>query len=261
MKHKGPFYPSLYAEQYYLDELAPQTLDKIKASPEWEQSLKNEVQGLENQNKDFFRDYPADKMLAKIKADAKKDPLVKTKILTFPLYKGLAVAAALAVLVLFPMLFMNRFKSGSREEGIRIKGASPALSIFLKQGKRAVRLESNSIAQEGDLIQIQYNSAGYPYGCIFSIDGNAVVTRHLPTGSEVSAELEKGLRTLNFSYELDDAPYFERFFFAVSEKPFVIDPVIKAFSRMSAVQPGKKDPALKDVEVYTFILKKGERNE
>ena len=65
---------------------------------------------------------------------------------------------------------------------------------------------------------------------IFSIDGGGVVTIHLPTDGRESgsaAELETGGEVrLPFSYELDAAPRFERFFFVAADEPFSLAPVL-----------------------------------
>ena len=77
------------------------------------------------------------------------------------------------------------------------------------------------------------------------MDGNGALTLHMGNGVK-AVELAPGkMNSLPFAYKLDDAPYFEKFFFVTSPKEF-------------AVEENDVDKLLKrsDVKVIGFTLKK-----
>ena len=49
------------------------------------------------------------------------------------------------------------------------------------------------------------------YGAIISVDGRGAFTQHLPLKGEFAVPLV-ARDTLDFAYELDDAPHWERFY-------------------------------------------------
>lgn len=98
---------------------------------------------------------------------------------------------------------------------VRLKGLEPHLEIYRKAGDAAERLADRAAVRAGDVLQVSYVAAGAAHGVIVSIDGNGVVTIHLPPpgGPADAPLLQGGAIPLSAAYELDDAPGFERFFF------------------------------------------------
>ncbi len=132
----------------------------------------------------------------------------------------------------------------------RVKGgeAEPRLMIYRKVVGGHERLEDGSLAREGDLLQIVYRSDGLAYGAIFSVDGRGAVTRHLPAAGEHAVPLAKR-DTLDFAYELDDAPRWERFYLVASDRPFGLSAVREELAH--------GDPALPaGLRLHLFTLKK-----
>jgi len=132
----------------------------------------------------------------------------------------------------------------------RVKGVGdePRLMIFRKLAGGHELLEDGSLARRGDLVQIAYRSDGLAYGAIFSVDGRGAVTRHLPAAGEQAVPLAKR-DTLDFAYELDDAPKWERFYLVASERPFGLSAVREELAH--------GDPALPDgLRLHLFTLKK-----
>lgn len=112
-----------------------------------------------------------------------------------------------------------------------VKGNGSILHIYKKDGAEAIRLESNAHVVENDFLQISYIAAGSTYGSIISVDGNGVVTQHLPDSGKTAVELNnEGEIALEYSYQLDDAPKYERFFFITSEQPFSTRALIEELS-------------------------------
>ena len=149
--------------------------------------------------------------------------------------KALPLAAAavftilIGVVAIYPSL-----DPGTDAPVERIKGMEPMLHIYRAEGEEAKLLENSTVAQEYDLLQLEYNAAGFSYGIIFSIDGRGTVTLHYPVAGSNSPELLAGSVLLPYSYELDDAPGFERFFFVVSDRDFSQRQVLENAERLAA---------------------------
>lgn len=143
---------------------------------------------------------------------------------------------------------------------IRYKGFLPTLQIFRKTDTGAEWLEDGSLAREHDLIQIRYQAAERAYGVIVSMDGRGEITLHLPYDGARSVRLKRGQPdTLDFAYELDDAPRWERFYFITSDVPFEVDTVVQAVRRKFSQDPTAKGDSLRvpdGFDQFIFTLRK-----
>jgi hypothetical protein len=102
-------------------------------------------------------------------------------------------------------------------EVIVLKGDA-RLSITRRRGTEDRKVRDGDSVQAGDVLQVSYDSGGAPQGVIVSLDGRGVVTLHHPKAEGSAPALSKGGSTpLGHSYELDDAPGFERFFFVTGD--------------------------------------------
>lgn len=120
------------------------------------------------------------------------------------------------------------------EDGIRIKGRQAHLVIHRRETGGAVRLDDESVAHAGDLLQVGYVAAGQRHGVIVSIDGGGTVTLHWPDAKGESSALEQNeVVALAHAYELDDAPEFERFVFVTADTPIDVAAVVDAAERMA----------------------------
>ena len=127
----------------------------------------------------------------------------------------------------------------------RIKGLDARMEVWKKMPTGIVQLQDLDEVREGDEIQLRYAVPEKCFGILFSMDGNGALTLHMGNG-EKSVELAPGkMNSLPFAYKLDDAPYFEKFFFVTSPNEF-------------AVEEKDVDKLLKrsDVNVIGFTLKK-----
>ena len=127
----------------------------------------------------------------------------------------------------------------------RIKGMDARMEVWKKTPTGIVQLNDLDEVSEGDEIQLRYSVPEKCFGLLFSMDGNGALTLHMGNG-EKAIELAPGkMNSLPFAYKLDDAPYFEKFFFVTSPKEF-------------AVEEKDVDKLLKrsDVKVIGFTLKK-----
>lgn len=127
----------------------------------------------------------------------------------------------------------------------RIKGLDARMEVWKKTPAGIVQLNDLDSVGEGDEIQLRYAVPEKCFGLLFSMDGNGALTLHMGDGVK-AIELAPGkMNSLPFAYKLDDAPYFEKFFFVTSPKEF-------------AVEENDVDKLLKrsDVKVIVFTLKK-----
>lgn len=102
---------------------------------------------------------------------------------------------------------------GAPPEQIFLKG-DPVLAIDKLRDGRLQRMDASALVAAGDQLQLSYNAKGAQQGVVVSIDGAGVATLHFPASEDDAPKLAHGGPVpLPESYELDDAPGFERFFF------------------------------------------------
>ena len=105
----------------------------------------------------------------------------------------------------------------------RIKGMDARMEVWKKTPAGIVQLNDLDSVGEGDEIQLRYSVPEKCFGLLFSMDGNGALTLHMGNG-EKAIELAPGkMNSLPFAYKLDDAPYFEKFFFVTSPKEFAVE--------------------------------------
>jgi hypothetical protein len=147
------------------------------------------------------------------------------------------------------------------DESVRIKGEAPAL-LLAKSDHGAVKdIGRGELVAQGDVVQVRVRGAGARFGVVVSVDGNGNVTRHLPA-SGTDTTLPTGTFALTDSFELDDAPRFERFFLVTSAAAVDVDAVVRAAQAVAAA----KDPTTAalvvddDATSWTdFLLLKGSK--
>lgn len=178
------------------------------------------IEDIRKSDEDILKAYPPEKMAASIRERMETGSNVKKG--NFGYKKVYIPLSAAAVLLLFFAIFP--FNQGTDVSGrqdnpevIRLKGNQPSLYIYRGNADQTEMLGNNTLVRERDLLQISYDGAGSKYGVIFSIDGRGTVTLHFPDNVYSNTRLDYGGKVyLPYSYELDDAPFFERFFFVTS---------------------------------------------
>jgi hypothetical protein len=141
----------------------------------------------------------------------------------------------------------------------RIKGLTPTLRVYRKTTTRSEMLADGALARNGDVVRVGYEAAGRPYGVILSIDGRGVVTRHLPLIGDLAARLEPSSTVLlDRSYELDDAPRWERFYLITGTSRFGLAPVLEAARAAANLPDGPPENLIlpEGLEQSTFSLQK-----
>ena len=246
--------PQIYLEQFYLNELSPEKARSIRKT-----ASDDSIKSIELSNKEILEQYPPlfikEGILRRLDFENKikpEKPVFRSHMLRF-----IPIAAALIFLTL------NLAQPG-RNPGpndiIRSKGLTPELSVYIEENNSPAELFNNDFVSESDLIQLTYNAAGNRYGVIFSIDGRGVITLHYPEDKNSTPLINpNGSHALPFSYELDDAPGFERFFFISSKQEFDIDTILKSAEsiiKFGSAATIEKLELTAEFDQQTIILKK-----
>jgi hypothetical protein len=206
--------PEWKLERYALGELPPDDMERLRRLIESEPTLQHRIATLQESDAEIRHRYPAAWMARQIKRrQVEKSPAhVRTKRLP-----SWALATACLILAMTVPLFMQ-------DDLTRIKGdeeKGPSLALYRQTEAGSEKLADGGQASASDLIQIAYRAAGGTYGAIFSVDGNGTLTWHLPATGDRAAALEQDTWVLlGFSYELDAAPRWERFFLLSAGEPF-----------------------------------------
>lgn len=176
---------------------------------------------IELDNSDFFNKFDINILVKETEKKIKNDK----KIVFFPtkILKAAATVAACFIIAinLFPIL------QNDNKEIIYLKG-SQKLNIYLKDSDNIEQLNNFDKVYANNQLQITYKSNNN-YGTIFSVDGINNITFHYPESLFSTTKLDIGKEVnLPSSYTLDNAPYFEKFYFVTSEESFDLNLVKNA---------------------------------
>ena len=255
--------PDLYLERYRLGELPEEERGRIERLLALEPELRGRLETLTHSDSQVAQRYPAREAAVRIRDRARVDDAAAASPRRTTSFAQLgavwlapAVAAATVVLAVGAALA----PLPSPGDGILLKGAEAELVVFRKTPSGSERLEAGASASAGDLIRVGYKAAGQVYGAIVSTDGHGSVTQHLPRSGGRAASLEAGGTVLlEFSYELDDAPRWERFYLVTAGEPFGLDPVRQAARRVATRGSETAPPTLelpRGLEQSVFSLTK-----
>ena len=225
--------PDFFIEQKALSELDNQYEGYFTEQPE----LMEKVNALGEDNRKILDSYPPEKMAALIRARMEKETKQedtaprKSNIIKFVSSPIPILAAAALALVIGIVPFLTHeetLEDPAFVEGTRLKGLKPQVMVFKETNGEAKELGERSLVREHDLLQIEYNAGDYPYGMLLSIDGRGVITLHFPYSEYDSQKLERGANArLPYAYELDDAPYYERFYFLFSKDTLPVGEILE----------------------------------
>lgn len=223
--------PDLKLERYLLGELPKSDMDAIAKALENDLDLQSRLAALQASNAEINALYPNQDMVRQIEGrmgNVIPGTFQKVKPL-LALAAVLALSIAVSIWIPGPEIQMlDGVSPDQLQETTRIKG-SARLSLYRKTDQGIESLVNGSHAQKGDRIQIHYHAGGNTHGAIFSVDGNGTLTQHLPDSGTQSAPLTQGDPvSLDFSYELDNAPKWERFYFVTSNTAFDLKPIQNA---------------------------------
>ena len=257
--------PDYFLERYILNELPENKKNEIDEILQGNPEIKNRIETIKKSNADILEKYPAKIHSSRIieifnldkknKKNAQGAGKAKKNKFLMP-YIAFAAAVIMAI-IFIPGQFLNENKI----EITRLKGMEAGLFVYSKKNNKETLLKNNSSARENDLLQLAYVSTEYLHGVILSIDSRGVVTLHYPDTQNSSTELVLHKKILlKKSYELDDAPDFERFFFIMSRTKINVDKVIieaETFSKQSSHIVSKENIKLDNkFKQISFTIKK-----
>lgn len=222
-------------ERLVLGELTPTQQEKLWGRLEQRGEI-NRVQQILSSNFEILQKYPAKEVACSIRQRGRSNTVPLRTVL-----RRLALNAVPAlVLLALITLTHDAPEAGAptRDKGTLFSlGRSDdhsSLYLHRKQGRRVEELRDYSFAEKGDLVQLGYDAAGQRYGVILSVDGRGAVTLHHPQEPNLPLDLRQdGQAVLPFSYELDDAPGCENFFFVSSNASFRLDTVLLAAEQLA----------------------------
>ena len=248
-------------ERLLLGELGEERMAEGTRALEEDSNIRERYLSLQASNDAILDQYPPRVMAAEIAAREGRQKEKFQRRSRF--WLAVPTAAALSTAVVLAYLVTPKSVAPPGEEKpevILLKGDSdPTLFVFRKSGDKEERLKEGALAAPGDLIQLRYAARGASHGIIFSVDGRGTVTLHFPSNEGGSTRMdERATHALGFSYELDDAPGFERFFFVTGDKPLKVQQILDKARKLGADARGKLSLE-KGIYQTDFLLKKTTR--
>lgn len=235
MKH--PKVPEWKLERYVLGELPESEMQMIQNELKTDSSLKERYNAIIESDKEIRDMLPPlrfEEAAVKEQQSSVLDVLSERIKEFFYIPNFQAVGALGALLIAFVLITVVTKENSldPQNDGIRTK-SSTNLRIYRNEKPESVRLDSGDVASEGDLLQIRYMAHKVTYGFIFSVDGNGLLTRHFPaTGDMAEKVVQDKLTSLQESYQLDNAPYFEKFYFVTSNNSFSLNEIERSAELM-----------------------------
>ncbi len=218
-------------ERYRLGELSKELKPTVERRLAEDTDARARLEQLDASDQEILDAYPPERLLAAIRQRARVAQPAPSRARR-PLLIAVPALAALALAVVLVPRAQPGVGPAERVAGLedtRLKGLKPHLSAYLVRGTDALPLADGAAASAGNTLQVSYVAAGQRYGVIVSIDGRGQVTLHLPvTAGEAMPLNQSGEVALPRTYQLDDAPDFERFFFVTSDTPFTTARVLEA---------------------------------
>lgn len=221
-----PPVPPLHLEQLAHGELSPERSAAVRERLGPDADAR--VAEILASDQELLAKHPPARIIAAVQQRAAPPPRRKLWLAAPAL-----ACAAIALLVLRPG--PEQPVPETIPDGIRIKGLEPRLVVHRQVGDAAVELSEPASARPRDVLQVSYIAAGATHGVIVSLDGNGLATLHFPAGIADSTALRQdGAIRLPQSYELDDAPRFERFFLVTADAPIAVDRVLAAARELTS---------------------------
>jgi hypothetical protein len=239
--------PDWMLERLALGELDAATAEAVRAQLRAEGRMPEEaLAAIAASNQQLLAAHPAATVAAEIQRRNQARRSRLAWLVGMPV--ALASVAAVVLTIVFPGPLPGPV-GGDELESTRIKGpeapgAGPRLFVYRHGAGGDQKLPDGAAAARGDLLQLAYAGHAGGWVALLSIDGAGKVTVHWPEKGSTAVPLaDAGEFRLPSSYELDDAPSFERFFLVRSDAPFDIAPITTAARALSG-RPGARTALL-----------------
>jgi hypothetical protein len=219
--------PDLKLEQYLLGELDTPEMEKITALCSNDEQVQNRVESLRHMEKVFTDTYTLDWFQQRITQKNIQQSKPKHSF-------RLALVPIVCILLLLPLAYFYLNMSNNLDSSLtRTKGDLFFFTVYRKTALGHDLLPNGSVVREKDLLQIEYTAdTSLHYGLIVSLDGNGHITIHLGDENGSAAQLTERNKLLPYSYELDDAPGFEKFFYITGRNQFTLNDCISICKKM-----------------------------
>ncbi len=229
--------PDILLERYLLGELPAVDRARIEKTLARDARLRERLRGIERTNREILEQYPPSKMVTRIRTRAAGAGQPAPRAFRPPVRALVAsltaVAAAAAIFFTYP-LYVGGPRVDDGSETVRVKGSAISLKVYRKRANGAELLGTGASVRSGDLLQLAYFSARGGHVVVLSIDGSGSVTMHYPRAPRgTTAAAPNRITYLPRSYELDDAPRFERFILVASPSRPDIEKIRKAAERLA----------------------------
>lgn len=259
-------------ERYLLGELSPHRMEEINKLEQEDPEIRKQIENFKQTNSEILKQHPPEAMIPEIlKQYEENRRQAKIKQRTRPITLKRLLYAGPILATVFVLLFVVFLRNGTSPSSTRIKGeesidfTKTQIIIYRKKNSEIELLKNGNQARAGDLLQIAYVPAGKTHGVIFSIDGSGVVTLHFPEDKSQSTILQQEKKNLlPSSYELDNAPDFERFFFVTAMKELDVKDIIKKAEELAASLASAKTGSLELPEShhqFSILLQKEKKND
>jgi hypothetical protein len=254
MDHGDKPVPDWQLERLALGELDEATAANLRQrlGPE---RIRELLARLEASNQEVLERLPPARVAEAIRRRADEQRRPAPRRLVFALVPLAAVG--LLAITLGPL--RPRPLGGTGDEVVLSKGAT-RLVAYRATAAGPVRLGEAAVVHPHDVVQLAYAAGGASFGVIVSVDGRGAVTQHLPAAAAAPAPLSPaGEVRLPRSFELDDAPGFERFFLVTAAHSFSAGDVLAA-ARTLARDPDQARrlplPLPPDLTQHSLLLQK-----
>jgi len=234
--------PDLLLERFVAHDLPGAEAAVLDAAIRRDPALAARVEAIRTSNIEILVQYPAEKVAEAVLAGDPLSSWAGMMRIVVPLAATAAVLVAMLVPATHDEVKQTEVPATGPGESVRLKG-DPQILVFRMEEKGPVPLDFGAPARAGDLLQIGIRPADASHGVLLSIDGRGAVTLHFPDGPAKSTALtaeETGVHMLPRSYQLDDAPRFERFVLVTSTSP--ID--VKTILGVASGAAGERDAPL-----------------
>jgi hypothetical protein len=245
--------PDWKLERLLLGELSSDELRRVQAALAQEPDGQARLEALRQSNRQLLERLPPEQVVGEVQRRLHLEQV--TRAVSAPQRRPLArplwalVPASLALIL--ALTLRTEVQTGSTGDGVAVdgggaeflsgaptereKGLRPQLRIYRLRNRQVERVKADSEARAGELLQVGYVAASRPYGMVVSLDGSGALTLHYPEEAGGSTALKTaGEVRLPHSFELDDAPEFERFFLVTSSQPFRPELVLEAAKALAS---------------------------
>ena len=212
---------------------------------------------IEESNQELLERFPTDVVFEEVErrlaaAPAEPERRPRPALGRAPIWVAAAACAVLAGVVLLP--------GGEERPGSRTKGTRPALVAHRVVDGATEQLATGDAARTKDRIQLSLLRAAGRHVVVVSIDGGGQVTLHYPFDAAEAVPVGRARFTLPRSYELDDAPGFERFVLVSAPVPVPPEAVLESARRLAARGAAARTAPLGDLppeaEQTSLLLEK-----